>query len=198
MKINKVLVATRNKGKIQEYKEFFEELPIEFVSLDDVGITDESPEDGDTLEANARQKVEFYGKKANIMTIADDTGFFVYALDEKPGVHAKRFGDTPEERRAKILQMLEEVDPEKENRGAYFKLVIALYNPKNEQVVFFDGRIDGHVAESVVEGGHGFDYDLIFYYPPARKTFSQMSSIEKGEVSHRGKAFRKLKNYLEG
>lgn len=192
--MKKILIATGNQGKLKEYKEFFTDIDVEFVSLDELGIASDSPETGNTLEENARQKAEYYGKKAEMITLADDTGFFVKAMNGEPGIHASRYGSTPEERREKILSRLKTTP--KDERQAYFKLVIALYEPKTGEVHFFTGQVDGFVAQEVKDGGNGFDYDLLFYYPPSNKIFSEMTSEEKGEVSHRGKAFRKLKTYL--
>ena len=193
----KILVATKNPGKLTEYRRFFESLPIEFVSLEDVGITEEAPEDGETLQENAIQKVEFYGEKSGLMTVADDTGFFVDGLNGAPGVHAKRFGKTDEERIAKVLDGLKDVP--KEQRTAYFETAAALFDPETKQSQLFEGRVDGLIPEEMMgEIPHGHTYDPIFYHAEKDMSFAQMTTDQKGEVSHRGIAFRKLKKHLEG
>ncbi|MBU1119080.1 RdgB/HAM1 family non-canonical purine NTP pyrophosphatase [Patescibacteria group bacterium] len=192
----KILVATGNPGKVKEYQEFFSELPVEFVSLNDVGITEECEETGDTLKENSLQKAQFYGDLSGLPAVADDAGLFVDVLEGRPGVYSSRYANSDEERMEKLLQELEKI-PYNE-RGADFRLVTTLYYPDTKEHVSFEGKIRGIIAEEKKQlAQKGFGYDPIFYVPEEEKTFAEMMGEEKNAISHRGIAFRKLKKYLE-
>lgn len=192
----KILVATGNPGKIKEYREFFSELDITFLSLEDININRECAENGETLEENSFQKASFYGDLSQEVTIADDTGLFVKALDGRPGVRSARYGSTDEERMEKLLGELKGI--RYNNRNATFKLVITLYFPKEKKYKQFTGEIEGKIVKEKRKlAQRGFGYDPIFYVENKGKTFGEMFGEEKNKISHRGIAFRKLKNYLK-
>lgn len=192
----KILVATHNPGKIETYKTFFASQPIEFVSLEDVGISETAPEDFFTLEENSLAKASFYGDKAHVFTLADDAGLFVDALDGKPGVKSNSLGDSDNERMMKLLELMNGVP--KEERGAAFKDVITLYDPETKKHMFFKGEDRGEILDKPVKNViAGFGYDPVFFSKEKGKAYAEMTHAEKFEVSHRGNALRKLEEFMK-
>ncbi|MBU1167828.1 RdgB/HAM1 family non-canonical purine NTP pyrophosphatase [Patescibacteria group bacterium] len=190
-----ILVATTNPGKVKEYRHFFKDLSVTFLSLKDAGIDQEFEETGQTLAENSLGKASFYGDLSGEMTVADDTGLFVKALSEKPGVKSARYAKTDSLRMKKVLENLQNV-PYNE-READFKVVISLYYSKTKFHKSFEGEIKGMIVDEerqVVQ--RGFGYDPIFYVPKAGKTFAEMTGPEKNALSHRGIAFKKLSHFL--
>lgn len=191
----KILVATHNPGKIETYKTFFTSQPIEFISLEDVGISDVAPEDFDTLEENSLAKATYYGDRAQVFTLADDAGLFVDALSGRPGVKSNSLGDSDDERMKKLLELMSAVP--KEKRGAAFKDVITLYDPRTKKHRFFKGEDRGVILLQPVENVvAGFGYDPVFYSEEKDKAYAEMTHAEKFEVSHRGNALRKLEDFV--
>lgn len=192
----KILIATTNKGKFSEITAEFADLPFDFIDLKKAGLdTLNVEEDGNTNWENAFKKARIVGDKSGLLTIAEDTGLFIDYLHGKPGIKSKRYGLTPAERNSRVLNELAGVTAK--NRGAYFETAACIYNPADKAFSILFGRADGRIAESPV-GAHreGMGYDCIFYYPPLKKTFSQMSLLEKNGVSHRGKVISRLKYFL--
>lgn len=189
----KVLIATTNKGKFKEIKEFFADLPFEFLSLVDLKKKIQEPvEDGVKLEENAIIKATYYGEKTGMITLSEDSGIFVKALKNFPGVYSARIGRSDQERRKIILQKMQG----KKNRAATFAMVSALYNPKNQDVYLASGLTEGKITLKEM-GRDGFAYDPIFYVNEKKKTYAQMSLQEKNACSHRGRALNKIKHYLQ-
>lgn len=195
--MEKILIATTNPGKFKEFMVEFADLPFTFVNLRDVHLDAVSlDEPFETTEENAIHKARFFAQKSKLPTIAEDTGFFVKHLGGQPGVKAKRYAATPEERRAKILRELEGIPNAK--RGAVFDTAACFYNPNNDSHSVFHGRLSGIIAqkELVMPLPEGMTYDTIFYYPSAKKMFSEMSTEEKNLISHRGQTATQLKYFL--
>jgi XTP/dITP diphosphohydrolase len=192
--MDKILVATKNKGKIREIQELLKGLSIDFLSLDDVHLDDDVIEDGNTFEDNAVKKSRYFAKKSNLPAIADDSGICIDALDGKPGVYSARYGGplSNKQRREKILQEMEGVPEEK--RTAQQVCVIALTS--NGVTHTFKGIVHGIILKEM-RGDSGFSYDPIFFYPPRNCTFAELSRTEKNQVSHRGEAIRKLAAFLK-
>lgn len=185
----KIVVATGNPGKLREMEAYLQGLPVELVAKPSAL---EIAETGSTFAENARLKASQTAIALNQWAIADDSGLSVEALGGKPGVYSARYGNSDRERIARILQELQGV----RDRSAKFVCVIALANPQGEIVIETEGVCEGVIAESPMGEG-GFGYDPIFYIPAAGKTFAQMSVEEKGNYSHRGKAFAQFRPLLQ-
>lgn len=193
--MQKLLVGTRNDSKMAELKDLLRELPFELVFLDQVGITQEVDETEDTFEGNAVLKAEYYGRIANMITVADDSGIEVDALNGEPGVLSARYGGeglNDKDRNDLLLENLSEF--EGTGLSARFKCVVAVYNPEDGTEVF-EGKIEGIITHEP-RGENGFGYDPLFFYPQKRKTLAEISAKEKHVISHRGKAVRKAAKYL--
>ncbi len=192
----KLLVATHNQGKLAEYRTLLVAWPLEFVSLSDVGIEHDVEETGETFEANAQLKAEQYGAMTGLLTLADDSGLAVDALDGRPGVYSARYG-TPDlddaGRRHLLLKELEGVP--REQRTAHFICVIALHDPRqpDKKVTHFvAGQCDGHITTQDHDAGQGFGYDAIFQPDDQTQTFGELPQDIKHALSHRGRAAAKL------
>jgi len=189
-----LVLATRNPGKTREIRGLLEGFPIEIRNLDDFGPTPDIEEDGDTFDENAFKKASFTAKVLGLPALADDSGLEVEALGGAPGVHSARYAgpsSTDDEKIAKLLQEMEG----KENRSAAFMCVISIAVPSGVALTY-EGRCEGLIAEAPA-GENGFGYDPVFYYPPLKKTFAQLSAEEKNRVSHRGKALEELREEFD-
>lgn len=186
-----LVLATRNKGKISEFKALISEFRIEIKSLDDFGNIPQIAEDGKTFEDNAYEKALFAAKRLGLPVLADDSGLMVEALGGIPGVRSARYAGetaTDKENNRKLLQEMKGVA----DRKASFKCVIAIAVPKGPSLLY-EGICHGEIAHEL-KGKNGFGYDPIFYYPPLKKTFAQLGAEEKNKVSHRGKAMDQLRS----
>ena len=189
--VNYLVIASRNKGKTAEIQELLSGFPITIKSLDDFGPIPEVEEDGETFDENAYKKASFTARVLGHPALADDSGLVVDALDGSPGVLSARYAGpeaTNEERFQKLLQEMEGVS----NRKAAFECVISLAVPTGPALTY-EGRCEGLITETPV-GINGFGYDPVFFYPPLKKTFAELTREEKGRVSHRGKALEEFKN----
>jgi len=185
-----IVLATRNKGKISEIETLLSSFGIEIKGLEDFGPIPEVVEDGETFEDNAYKKAHFAAKVLGYPALADDSGLMVDALGGMPGVRSARYAGenaTDRGRNLKLLNAMEGV----ENRKAIFKCVISIAVPRGPALVY-EGTCEGVLALEIL-GENGFGYDPLFYYPPLKKTFAEMSPEEKNRVSHRGKAMAELK-----
>ena len=188
----KIVFATNNPNKIAEIKDLLPE-EIQILSLKDINCNEQLPETQNTLEGNAKQKAEFVFTNYGYNCFADDTGLEIEALDNEPGVYSARFaGDdcSPNDNMQKVLKKLEVEN----NREAKFRTVIALILDGNKSL--FEGECKGEITKEKV-GEKGFGYDPIFRPLGHKKTFAQMSKQEKGAISHRGIATRKLVEFLQ-
>jgi XTP/dITP diphosphohydrolase len=187
----KLLVATGNPGKLREYREMLNGLDVDWVGLGDVGLGDmDVAEAGTTFEANARIKAEAYGKASGLLTLADDSGLVVDALNGAPGVYSARYGSpevtSDEGRYQKLLQDMYGI----EQRSARFVCVVAIFAPDGG-VTLFEGKVEGHIAHRP-RGSNGFGYDPLFVFPERGVTMAELTSAEKNAISHRGRAARAL------
>ncbi len=186
-----LLLATTNEGKVQELKQLLSDRGLEIVGLGDRAV-DEDIETGTTFEENALLKARYYHRMTGMTTIADDSGLEVDALDGAPGVYSARYGGpTDADRTNKLLEEIRGVPGEK--RGARFVCAAAIVWDKGERV--FEDEARGILLDHT-RGAGGFGYDPIFFYPPLGKTFAELTREEKEIVSHRGRAFRRLKEWL--
>ena len=162
------------------------------VNLDGIEIV----EDGKTFEHNALIKARTIAKKTKMIAISDDSGLEVDAIGKKPGIYSARFAGenaTDEENRQKLLKSLKNIPMSQ--RGARFVSAIAVVFPDGKEFVV-RGTCEGNIGFEE-KGKNGFGYDSLFFYPEFNKTFAELSSEEKNEVSHRANAVKKLKEYLE-
>ncbi|MFA7314851.1 MAG: RdgB/HAM1 family non-canonical purine NTP pyrophosphatase [Candidatus Magasanikbacteria bacterium] len=190
----KILLATTNEGKFVEMKKFLHDLNFDFLSLKDLdNIPEEPVEIETTIEGNAILKARYYAKKTGLMTLADDGGIFVDCLDGWPGVISARIGTDSEDRRKVLLEKIKNINDE--NLGASFKTVLALYNPNKEELFLAYGERRGLILKKE-RIANGFGYDPIFYLPDLKKTYSELTVVEKNSTSHRGIALNKIKYFL--
>lgn len=198
----KLFVATTNPGKLAEIKRFLSDVPIELVSLKDVGITESVEETGSTFEENAILKAKAYAQISGLMTLADDGGFEIDALHGEPGVKSHRwvYGDrdsTDEELIAYTFSRMQGI-PEKK-RGAWLTLVLALVQPGNPVVMTAKESIRGIVPMEPSTVRHeGFPYRSLLYLPELGKFYDHVSFTpeETQRYNHRKKALEKLKPFL--
>lgn len=190
----KIVVATHNKHKVDEIRDFFKG-DYEVLSADDIVSYDEVEETGKTIEENALLKARALADLTNELIIADDTGLFVDYLGGEPGVYTARFAGinaTYEDNNNKLLNLLKGVPLEK--RKATFKTVIALIYKGREAII--EGKVDGRIIDAP-RGQYGFGYDPIFYVDEIGKTLAELTLEEKNKVSHRANALKKLKEYIK-
>jgi XTP/dITP diphosphohydrolase len=183
-----LLVASTNPGKLVELRELMADLPVQWLSLADVGLDlMDVEESGDTFAANALIKAQAYCEASGLPTLADDSGIVVDALDGGPGVHSARYAPTSEERNAKLLKALDGVAYEQ--RTARFVAVIALVT-RDGITITSEGRVEGHIADAP-RGTNGFGYDPIFLLGDGQ-TMAELPSAEKNKISHRGRSLAKM------
>jgi len=193
--MQKLLIATTNKGKLEEIKSFLKDLPVEILSLADVGITDDVEETGKTYEENSQKKALFYAKKSGLPAVADDGGLEIAALGGAPGIKSRRwlgYKGTDEELIAHLNKIAKEL-PEN-NRKAFFKTVVSLALP-NGKVWSVAGDTEGIIAKDPkIQHVKGFPFRHFFYFPQIRKYYQneELSDKEQKVYNHRYKAIEKL------
>jgi XTP/dITP diphosphohydrolase len=186
-----LVFATNNQHKLEELQALLES-KIRLLSLNDIGCTDEIPEEQPTLEGNASQKAFYVFNKFSYNCFADDTGLEIEALNGEPGVYSARFageGKNPQANMDKVLRLMEKI----KNRKARFRTVISLVIDGTETQ--FEGIVEGEIL-TAKQGDKGFGYDPLFMPAGFRKTFAEMDMSEKNGISHRGRAVEKLVQYL--
>ncbi len=189
-----LVIATTNPGKSDEIRDMLKNYPVNIKSLADFGPTPPVVEDGETFDDNAYKKASFISKILGLPALADDSGLVVDALDGAPGVFSARYAGenaTDEQRYIKLLNEMKG----KTNRQAAFECVISIAVPSGPALTY-EARCEGLIAQAP-SGKYGFGYDPVFYYPPLKKTFAQMTREEKGRVSHRGKALQELREEFD-
>lgn len=195
LKLDRPLVlATRNSGKVAEFKELFSTTDIELRSLDDFGPIPPVVEDGETFEDNAVIKARFTARVLGLPALADDSGLTVKALGGEPGLFSARYageGATDRENNLKLLDRMKAIE---EREGAFI-CILAIAVPRGPALIY-EGICEGVISKELI-GGQGFGYDPVFYYPPLKKTFAQMTRAEKNRFSHRGRAMTELRGELD-
>jgi XTP/dITP diphosphohydrolase len=188
----KVVVATRNRGKLREIVPLLAGVGLELVTIDDVAPAAELREDGDTFEANALAKARQAAAATGLRAIADDSGLAVDALGGAPGVWSARYAGLPSDdarNNAKLLAALAGVPPER--RGAEFRCVAVFADPAAGTEVVRAGSCRGQILEAP-RGTDGFGYDPLFLVPALGRTMAELPLVEKNRLSHRAAAFRAL------
>ena len=193
--MKKVVIATKNEGKLREMKQALGHLPVEIVSLADFGALPDAVEDADTFLGNARIKARFFMEQTGCACIADDSGLEVAALGGAPGVHSARFAGFHADdgtNNAKLLAELRNAGVTESDADYRCALV---FMDTDGQELHADGRCDG-VIRMTAKGSNGFGYDPYFYAAKDR-TMAELSLEEKDRISHRGAALRRLVQLLE-
>ena len=191
----KLPIATRNSGKLMEFRELLAGISFRTTSLEEEGILGEVDETGESFEENATIKARAYSSASSLLTLADDSGLEVDALNGKPGVLSARYGGpglSDEERVQLLLKNLLAVP--QECRTARFRCVIAIAQPSGH-IFNVAGVLEGMIHSSP-QGLGGFGYDPIFYIPELGCTTAELSPENKNAISHRGKAARKAFSLL--
>jgi XTP/dITP diphosphohydrolase len=192
-----VVIATRNTGKMNEMRKMLFNTSFSVFSLDEVSVLEEVEETGTSFEENAMLKAETYGKLSGKLTIADDSGIEVDVLGGAPGIYSARYGGDGKDDQDRNKLLLENVEGIPEHQlTARFRCVVALWNPIDNTIVTFGGKIEGKITRNV-RGKNGFGYDPLFFFPEKNKTLAELTLIEKERVSHRGEAMRKALAYME-
>lgn len=190
-----LLLATQNRGKLDEMRVLVRGLPFEVVTPADLGIHDSPDETGTTFRENALLKARHYAALTGRLAVADDSGLSVDALGGAPGLYSSRFGGEGRSdsfRNELLLERLKGVPPER--RTARFTCAVAVAHGGN---VLFEAEesVEGIIADRP-SGTNGFGYDPLFFYPPFGATFGTVERERKDGVSHRGKAFARLREFL--
>jgi len=195
--MRKLLISTGNKDKIIEIRDEYKDLEYEIVSPDQLGLDLDVEETGSTLEENALLKARAGAEASNLLTLADDTGLEVDALDGRPGIYSARFAGeeaTYQDNNQKLLELLKNY-PEEE-RTACFVTIAALVDPATGREETVRGICRGRII-SEYRGDNGFGYDPIFYLPEKGRTFAELTTEEKNRISHRANALKKMKKILD-
>lgn len=187
--MKELIIATTNNGKMKEMRTLLAPLNIEVKSiLDEFNENIEIEENGKTFKENALIKAQTIADRTGKVTLADDSGLVIDALDGRPGVESARFLGHDTSYTIKNNHILE-LMKNKQDRSARFVCAIAIVIP-NEKPILFEETFEGEIAKEIL-GENGFGYDPIFYFPPLGKTSAEMSMEEKNQYSHRAKAVKK-------
>lgn len=195
--MEKIIVATKNKGKIVEIKKVLENMPYDVISMGDAGINIDVEEDGTTFEENSFKKAFEISKVSNTIVLADDSGIEVDYLNGAPGIYSARFGGpeaTDDDRNIKLLELLKDVPFEK--RTARYVCAIAVVFPDGKSFVVRD-TCEGYVGYEC-KGSNGFGYDPLFYLPQYEKTMAEIDMDIKNQISHRAKALAQMAEKFAG
>jgi XTP/dITP diphosphohydrolase len=190
--LTRLLIATHNRGKLQEYGDLLGDVAVELVAPEELGLDLAVQETGETYRENAVLKAKAYAQASGLLTLADDSGLEVDALDGAPGVRSARYApgrDT--DRVTTLLQALEEQEVPKSECTARFRCVIVVVEPGGGSWSA-EGVCEGRIIEAP-RGTGGFGYDPIFYLPDRERTMAQLSSEEKNRISHRARAVQAIK-----
>jgi XTP/dITP diphosphohydrolase len=190
-----VLIATTNPGKVREILRILDGLPHELKTLADFPGIPVPEETGATFAENAAQKARYYAGHTGMLTMAEDSGFEIDALNGDPGIFSARYlreDATYDERFADLYERLRQAGAD--NRHARFVCALAVAN--GDEVIFeTNAKVEGELAAAPA-GPNGFGYDPVFFYPPYARTFGEVSDEEKTAVSHRGQAMRAFREFL--
>lgn len=190
-----LLLATTNSGKIKEFKTRFKNLPLFISSLHELHLPHVFPEEGQTFLENARGKSLYYSRFWDSLTLAEDSGLEIDGLGGAPGVYSSRFAGpfaSDEDNIQKVLRLMERIPAKK--RTARFVSCIVL-SRRGKIIKEIQENVQGLISVQK-KGQGGFGYDPIFFFPPLKKTFAELSPKEKNAVSHRGRAMEGLHAFL--
>jgi XTP/dITP diphosphohydrolase len=189
----RLLIATTSTGKLREWQNLLRDLPVELVSLSDVGLAFDVSETGRTFRENARLKVEAYGRASDLLTLAEDSGLTVAALNGAPGVHSARWeGDDYARKNALLMRLVAE---NQDTSRACRYVCVAMMRHPDSRLWEARGELRGEIARAAAGSG-GFGYDPVFYVPRLGQTLAQIAIDEKDRISHRGRAARRIRPIL--
>ncbi len=191
-----LLVATSNQGKKKEVEEYLKRFipDITFISLSSLKNITEPEEDSIDFWGNSVKKSVYYSSKAKgIITMADDSGLSVDSLGGRPGVNSSRYSGQECDDKKNIEKLLKELSGEKRREAKFITVITLSLNGKI--IKSFRGEVQGVILNEK-RGSGGFGYDSVFFYPPLKKTFAELTVKEKNKISHRAKALEKMKNFL--
>lgn len=192
-----LLLATTNKGKIAEYRQLLDGLDLDIVTPDQQGLEVEVEEGEISLDENARIKAQAYARASGLLSLADDSGLWVDALDGEPGVYSARYAGENAGDAERVRYLLSKMkDSKPEERTARFKCSIAIARPDGN-VELSHGECEGTITTEP-RGKGGFGYDPVFYVPEYNKTMAELTPEEKNTISHRARAARQARNALQG
>jgi XTP/dITP diphosphohydrolase len=190
---NVLLVATTNPGKLKEIAGILGDVPVTLVTLNECDPLPEPEETGATFAENARLKAQYYSEATGLLSVADDSGLEIAALDNAPGVHSARWHGTDYPTKFRRIQ---ELFRARGVTGSAARFVCAVAMAQGQRIVFeAEGMVEGEIVAEP-RGTNGFGYDPIFFYPPFGRTLAELDAEQKSTVSHRGKAFGALRAYL--
>jgi len=189
-----IVLATRNKGKVEELREMLKDFPIDLKSLNDFGPIPEAVEDGVTFDENAYKKALFTAKVLGLPAMADDSGLVVEALDGAPGVYSARYAGEKATDADNVQKLLAELAGKTDRRAA-FHCVISIAVPTGPALTY-EGSCEGEIL-AAPRGVSGFGYDPIFFSPQLGKTFAEAGMAEKNQISHRGMAMAQVAKEFE-
>lgn len=190
----KLLVATTNPDKVREIRPLLAGTACDLVTLADINPIPEPEEIGQTFWENARLKALAYATGSGLVSVAEDSGLEVDAMNGEPGIYSARFMGAS----ASYPQRFQEIFRRIDGRDRSARFVTALVVARGREILFeAETAIEGEIAAHAI-GDHGFGYDPIFYYPPFRLTTAQLSDEDKAVVSHRARAFKDLRRWLAG
>lgn len=190
----KILLASGNKDKLAELQALCDKTNIVALSARDFAVNFPE-ENGQSLEENAIIKARAAFSQTGIESMADDTGLFVRALGEKPGIHTARYGGPSGNYQDNIDKLLRELG-NNEDRFAVFRTAIAFCD-KNREIALFHGQIEGEILRER-RGDLGFGYDPVFFLPKLKRTFAELNGSLKNQYSHRGQALKKFIDFIRG
>lgn len=183
----KVVLATRNQGKIREFQKRFSEIGWEVIPIADIADIPEPEETGTTFRENALQKARYYAEAVNLPVLSDDSGIIADVLGNEPGVYSARYAGVHGNDEANNQKLVEVLRPYRgEARRGDYMCVIAVVWPNGREITA-EGRCNG-IIRDFYKGTGGFGYDPLFYLPEFGKTMAELSMEEKNKISHRGKA----------
>ena len=183
-------LATRNPGKLREFRSLLEPHGYRVIGLEEAGLTKEYEETGSTFSENARLKALAFSAETDLPVLGDDSGLEVVALGGRPGVHSARYAGPHATDAERIRKLLSELGTSGSSRAARFVCALALAR-RGSLLAEAQGQCAG-VILTEPRGGGGFGYDPVFYFPALGKTFAELDEPEKNLHSHRGHAVRAL------
>lgn len=195
-RMRKLVIASRNQGKIKEIKEYLQGFPFKVVGMDDYPDLDPVIEDGETFKENALKKARARARETGELTLADDSGLEVDHLNGRPGVYSARFAgprSTDIDNNNKLLSELTGLPVDK--RSARFRAVLALVDPDSGEEITVDGKCEGYIIDHP-QGENGFGYDPVFYLPELDCTMAELPLNKKNQISHRAKGLKGLREVL--
>lgn len=188
--MSKLLLATNNQGKIHEFRNLLKDCGVELITPSQLNLKLDVREDGRTYEENARFKAEAFASISGLLTLADDSGLEVDALNGEPGIRSSRYAGVGARDSDKVVYLLSKLkDIPLEKRTAHFCCVIALVYPQGK-LEYFKGSCDGLITIQP-RGANGFGYDPIFLFPDLNKTMAELTEEVKNKMSHRARAAQK-------